>query len=251
MKEIEKRLQSISQEQDPFLKEIMSDGRKGVQQLLQKWFKQYEKKQQAQDKFNQMLVYENKARKQGFHHIAGIDEVGRGPLAGPVVTACVILPEDFTLIGLNDSKQLSETKREEFYTYIKERAVSIGIGIIGAAEIDRINIYEATKKAMLLSIQESSIQPDYLLIDAMKLDTPFPTESIIKGDSKSISIAAASVIAKVTRDRMMKEVDAEYPQYHFSSNMGYGTREHLAALEQFGITPYHRKSFEPIKSMTK
>jgi ribonuclease HII len=251
VKEIEKRLQSISQEHDPFLKEIMSDGRKGVQQLLQKWFKQYEKKQEAVNKFHQMSAYENKARKEGFHHIAGIDEVGRGPLAGPVVTACVILPEDFTLIGLNDSKQLSEAKREEFYTYIKEKAVSIGIGIIGAAEIDRINIYEATKKAMLLSIQESSIQPDYLLIDAMKLDTPFPAESIIKGDSKSISIAAASVIAKVTRDRMMKEIDVEYPQYHFSRNMGYGTKEHLAALEQFGITPYHRKSFEPIKSMTK
>lgn len=251
IKEIEKKLQQIHQKDDLILKELMSDNRKGVQQLIEKWFKQYEQKQQAVDKYNQMLLYEQKARKEGFQLIGGIDEVGRGPLAGPVVAACVILPSDFVLIGLDDSKKLTEAKRDEFYMYIKEKAIAIGIGIVEEEEIDRINIYEATKKAMLSSIQQLSTKPDYLLIDAMKLDTPFPTESIVKGDSKSITIAAASVIAKVTRDRIMKEIHKEYPQYHFLSNMGYGTKEHLHALEQFGITPYHRKSFEPIKSMTK
>lgn len=251
IKEIEERLKTIQLIDDPFLEEVKMDSRKGAQQLLNKWHNRYNQQQQAEEKFLQMSSYERDLHQQGYRFIGGIDEVGRGPLAGPVVAACVILPEGFKLLGLDDSKKLTEAKRDEFYEYIKEQAVSIGIGIIEAEEIDAINIYEATKKAMLSAIQQLSIKPDFLLIDAMPLQTPFPTESIIKGDGKSISIAAASVIAKVTRDRMMKEIDQEYPYYHFSKNMGYGTKDHLLGLDQHGITPYHRKSFEPIKSMLK
>ncbi|WP_449619364.1 ribonuclease HII [Robertmurraya sp. Marseille-Q9965] len=251
IKEIEERLKSVQLAEDPFLAEVKMDSRKGAQQLLNKWHNLYNQQQQAEEKYFSMSSYERALRKQGYRYIGGIDEVGRGPLAGPVVAACVILPEDFKLLGLDDSKKLSEAKRDEFYEYIKEQAVSIGIGIIEAEEIDDVNIYEATKKAMLSAIEQLSINPDFLLIDAMPLQTPFPTESIIKGDGKSISIAAASVIAKVTRDRMMKEIDREYPYYHFSKNMGYGTKDHLLGLEEHGISPYHRKSFEPIKSMLK
>lgn len=249
IKEVEKKLSQMNQQDDPFLEELKSDSRKGVQLLIKKWNSRLEQKRQEENKFHEMTQYERKARKEGFHLIAGIDEVGRGPLAGPVVAAAVILPATFKLLGLDDSKKLTEGKREEYYDYIQEHALSIGIGIIDAEEIDTINIYEATKKAMLSAISQLDIQPDYLLIDAMVLETPYPSESIIKGDANSISIAAASVIAKVTRDRMMKEFHGKYPEYLFSKNMGYGTKEHLMALENHGITPIHRKSFEPVKSM--
>lgn len=249
IKEVEEKLLQIQTETDPFFEDIGKDKRKGVQNLLSKWKRRNEQIQQAEAKFYQMTSYERMARLEGYELIAGIDEVGRGPLAGPVVAACVILPKTFKLIGLDDSKKLSEAKREEFFEQIKENAISIGIGILHAEEIDRWNIYEATKKAMLASIEQLSIKPDYLLIDAMPLETPFPYASIIKGDANSISIAAASVIAKVTRDRMMKKLHEQFPQYHFSKNMGYGTKEHLLALEKYGITSYHRKSFEPVKTM--
>ncbi|MFE8699057.1 ribonuclease HII [Cytobacillus sp. FJAT-54145] len=231
----------------PFLKELKSDERKGVQQLLQKWLNNYEKTKLVQEKFVEMTYFENKYRKEGFKSIAGIDEVGRGPLAGPVVAAAVILPETFYLPGIDDSKKLTEQKREEFFSQIQEQAEAINVGVVDAGDIDTINIYEATKKAMLLSIQGLSVTPDFLLIDAMKLETPFASESIIKGDARSISISAASIIAKVTRDRMMKQIDLEYPQYGFARNMGYGTSEHLTAIQKFGVTPYHRRSFAPVR----
>lgn len=251
IKEVEEKLSEVDRQGDPLLEELKSDSRKGVQLLVKKWNSRFEQKKQEEDKFYEMTRYERKVRHEGYQLIAGIDEVGRGPLAGPVVAAAVILPPTFKLLGLDDSKKLTEAKREEYYDYIQQHALSIGIGIINSEEIDAINIYEATKKAMLSAISKLEMQPDYLLIDAMVLDTPYPTESIIKGDSNSISIAAASVIAKVTRDRMMKEFHYEYPEYLFSKNMGYGTKEHLMALEQYGITPIHRKSFEPVKHMVK
>lgn len=198
-----------------------------------------------------MSRIERNLYKQGYKLIAGIDEVGRGPLAGPVVASSVILPEDFQLLGLDDSKKLTEAKREEFYAYIQEHALAVGVGIIQPEEIDQVNIYEATKKAMLSAIAAMPFAPEYLLIDAMKLDTPYPSQAIIKGDANSISIAAASIIAKVMRDAIMKQLHSEYPFYQFERNMGYGTKEHLVALEKHGMTPYHRKSFEPIKSMMK
>lgn len=251
IKEIEEKLLKIEQENDSLLEEIKQDSRKGVQQLIQKYERRLEQRKKAMGKFMQMSSIERQLVRQGFKMIGGIDEVGRGPLAGPVVAACVVLPADFQLLGIDDSKKLTESKRDEYFDYIKQNALSIGIGIIEANEIDRVNIYEATKKAMLSSIAEMPIKPDYLLIDAMKLDTPYPSQSIIKGDGKSISIAAASIIAKVTRDRMMKELHSRYPFYQFARNMGYGTKDHLLALDKHGITPFHRKSFEPIKSMMK
>lgn len=251
IKEIEEQLIHIEKEDDPFLKEMKLDNRKGVQQLLHKWQRKMEEKKQAEDKFMQMTAYERKAREQGYKLIAGIDEVGRGPLAGPVVAASVLLPEDFKLLGLDDSKKLTEEKRESFYSYIEQHAIAIGIGFIHPEEIDEINIYEATKKAMLSSLQNLAVKPDFILIDAVQLHTPYPSESIIKGDAKSVSIAAASIVAKVTRDRLMKEIHQHYPDYQFSRNMGYGTKEHLLALREHGPTPHHRRSFEPVKSLTK
>jgi ribonuclease HII len=198
-----------------------------------------------------MTSFERKLRSQGFRYIAGIDEVGRGPLAGPVVAAAVILPEDFYLPGVDDSKKLNERKREEYFAKIQEEAVAIGVGVIEAAEIDAINILEASKKAMLEAIVEMPSIPDYLLIDAVRLDTPYPSESLIKGDARSITIAAASIVAKVTRDRMMREMDKVYPHYGFASNMGYGTAAHLDALKKYGVTPIHRTSFAPVKLISR
>ena len=191
--------------------------------------------------------YEKKYNKLGYNLIAGVDEVGRGPLVGPVVAACVILPIDYTLEGLTDSKKLSEKKREYYYDIIMKDAVSVGIGIIDNNIIDEINIYEATKLAMIEAINKLSIKPDIVLTDAMKLDIELPVVPIIKGDLKSITISAASVIAKVTRDRMMDELDKEYPFYNFKKNKGYPTKEHVSAIEKHGILKEHRKTYSPIK----
>ena len=191
--------------------------------------------------------YENELRSNGIKLIAGVDEVGRGPLVGPVVTACVILPDKFNLEGLTDSKKLSEKKRDFFYDEIKRQAISIGIGIVSNEEIDKINIYEATKVAMKQAISNCDVKPEHVLIDAMKLDLDIPSTSIIKGDLLSISISAASVIAKVTRDRMMYELDKKYPMYDFKSNKGYPTKKHMEAIKEYGIIPEHRKSYGPVK----
>ena len=198
-----------------------------------------------------LYKYENELWDKGINLIGGIDEVGRGPLVGPVVTACVILPKDFKCPGLTDSKKLSEKKRNEYYDYIKSYALSIGIGIKSNKEIDEYNILEATKKAMKESIYNGSIIPEHVLIDAVKLDLDIPSTSIIKGDAKSISIAAASVIAKVTRDAMMYELDKKYPEYDFKSNKGYGTKRHIEALEKYGYLDEHRLSFKPVSSMNR
>jgi len=169
--------------------------------------------------------------------------VGRGPLIGSVVAACVVLPQNFILEGLTDSKKLSEKKRDMFYDIIMENAIAIGIGIVDEKEIDKINIYEATKVAMIDAIKNTNIKLEHVLIDAMPLEIDVDTTSIIKGDAKSISIAAASVIAKVTRDRMMYELDKKYPMYDLANNKGYGTKKHIEALKKYGATPIHRKSF--------
>ena len=193
--------------------------------------------------------YERELRNKGITLIAGVDEVGRGPLVGPVVTACVILPEKFDLPGLTDSKKLSEKKREALYPMIKEQALGIGIGIVSAKRIDEINIYEATKEAMVKAISNCPIKPEHVLIDAMKLDLDVPSTSIIKGDLKSITISAASVIAKVTRDHMLLELDQKYPMYDFKHNKGYPTKKHLEALEKYGVLEEHRKTYGPVKKV--
>lgn len=192
--------------------------------------------------------YEKKYYKQGYSFIAGVDEVGRGPLVGPVVAAAVILPKDYNLSGLTDSKKLSEKKREYFYDIIMKEAISVGIGIVDNTIIDEINIYEATKMAMKEAISSLKTKPDVVLTDAMKLDINIPFEPIIKGDLKSISISAASVIAKVTRDRMMNDLDMKYPFYNFKNNKGYPTKDHVAAINKYGILKEHRKSYSPIKN---
>ncbi len=190
--------------------------------------------------------YEHELWNEGIGLVAGVDEVGRGPLIGPVVAAAVILPHDFYLEGLTDSKKLSEKKRELFYKIIKEKAIAIGIGIIDEKRIDEINIYEATKEAMKDAIRKLEPRPEYILIDAMPLDIDIPTKSIIKGDFLSVTISAASVIAKVTRDHMLYEMDKEYPMYDLKNNKGYGTKKHLEAIKQYGICKYHRLSYKPV-----
>lgn len=251
IKEIESTLRTISDDEDPFIKKCLLDERKGVQELIKRWKKKQEIQFAEKERLRKMMQYENEARKQGYQLIAGIDEVGRGPLAGPVVAAAVILPNDAYLPGVNDSKKLSIKRREELYKVIIEKAVAVGIGLISAEDIDELNIYQATKKAMLGAIQQLNLLPDYLLIDAMKLDVPVSQQSIIKGDSLSISIASASIVAKVYRDRLMVEYSKKYPQYQFERNMGYGTSEHLQAIRTYGPTPIHRKSFSPIREMIK
>ena len=191
--------------------------------------------------------YERKLRKEGIKLIAGVDEVGRGPLVGPVVAACVILPENFNLDGLTDSKKLTEKKRDFFFEEIKKQAISIGIGIKDEDVIDEVNIYEATKLAMKEAINNCDVKPEHILIDAMPLELEIPTTSIIKGDLKSITISAASVIAKVTRDRMMYELDEKFPMYEFKKNKGYPTKAHMDAIKKYGIIKEHRKTFGPVR----
>ena len=196
-----------------------------------------------------MKEFETELYNKGINFIAGIDEVGRGPLVGPVVTAAVILPKDFYDERINDSKKLTEKKRELLYDVIMENAISVGIGILSEDVIDEINILNATKRAMLEAVNNLSVKPEHLLIDAVKLNTDIPQTSIIKGDAKSESIAAASIIAKVTRDRMMVELDKKYPMYDFKHNKGYGTKKHIEALYQYGPIEEHRKSFAPVSDL--
>jgi len=195
--------------------------------------------------------YENKLYKQGINYIGGVDEVGRGPLVGPVVAACCVLPKNFVLEGLTDSKKLSEKKRNAFFDYIKDNCICYGIGIVEPEIIDEVNIYQATKIAMKQAISkvEEQIDLEHVLIDAMPLDLDIPTTSIIKGDSKSISIAAASVLAKVTRDSMMYELDKKYPQYGYASHKGYPTKKHLEAIHKYGLIDGYRKTYGPVREI--
>jgi len=194
--------------------------------------------------------FEQEARRCGYRRIAGVDEAGRGPLAGPVVAAAVILPVRCRLIGVDDSKQLSVSERDRLYAAIMDRAVGVGVGSSPAEEIDRINILEATKLAMRRALGELSPAPDYVLIDAVSLTgVLMPVRPIIKGDALSLSIAAASIVAKVTRDRLMAQFHEIYPQYNFLSHKGYGTEEHLARLAEYGPSPVHRRTFAPVSAV--
>lgn len=195
-------------------------------------------------RYKDMSEYENEARKNGFMVIAGLDEAGRGPLAGPVVAGCCVLDPEVMVLGVNDSKKLSEKKRAELFPLIQEKALSYGVGIVDEKVIDQINILEATKLAMKKAIEALSVQPDLLLIDALRLpDLAIRQEDIIKGDAKSVSIAAASILAKETRDRIMREYDSVYPEYGFAKHKGYGTKEHIEAIRKYGPCPIHRRSF--------
>lgn len=198
-----------------------------------------------------LLKYEKELYSQGIKYIAGVDEVGRGPLVGPVVAAAVILPSNYYNPDINDSKKIAEHKREELYKEIKEHALAIGVGIVSNTIIDEINIYEATKVAMKEAISKLSIKPEHVLIDAMPLNLEIPSTSIIKGDSLSLSIAAASIIAKVTRDTMMYELDAKFPNYGFGKHKGYPTKKHIEAVKCYGVLPEYRFTFHPICDLIK
>ena len=202
-------------------------------------------KEKEEERLKVLKQQENELRKKGFNKICGIDEAGRGPLAGPVVIASVIMPADSMIEGVNDSKKVSEKKREILYDKIIEQAISYGVAIIGQDEIDEINILNATKKGLTMSLQELTVRPDLILVDALEhIDTMgIPYESIIKGDAKCYSISAASIIAKVTRDRIMREWDKVYPEYNFAQHKGYGTAKHIEAIKQYGLCPIHRRSF--------
>lgn len=249
IKEVKERLAMIDELDHPFFEELILDGRAGVQAAISKRKRELQKQVDEDLRLEKMLAYEKELYTQGIQLIAGVDEVGRGPLAGPVVAAAVILPKACKIPGLNDSKKIPKSKHKEIYEAVLQNAVAIGIGIKDNQVIDQVNIYEATKLAMMEAIGQLEPQPQHLLIDAMRLDLPISQTSIIKGDANSLSIAAASIVAKVTRDQMMEEFDREYPGYDFAQNAGYGTSNHLAGLDQLGVTPIHRRSFEPVKSM--
>ena len=249
IKEVKERLAMIDELDHPFFEELILDGRAGVQAAISKRKRELQKQVDEDLRLEKMLAYEKELYTQGIQLIAGVDEVGRGPLAGPVVAAAVILPENCKIPGLNDSKKIPKSKHKEIYEAVLQNAIAIGIGAKDNQVIDQVNIYEATKLAMMEAIGQLDPQPQHLLIDAMRLDLPISQTSIIKGDANSLSIAAASIVAKVTRDQMMEEFDREYPGYDFAQNAGYGTTKHLAGLDQLGVTPIHRRSFEPVKSM--
>ncbi len=226
-----------------FIEEYISDGRPGVAKIIGQAQKKMEKLRIEKERIEALKFYEHKYQDQ-YKYIAGIDEVGRGPLAGPVVAACVILPKDCDILYINDSKKLTAAKREELYEVITSKAISVSVGLATEGSIDRMNILQATYEAMRKAIKESSVKPDLLLNDAVTIpDVDIKQVAIIKGDAKSISIGAASIIAKVIRDGMMVQYDKMFPQYGFASNKGYGTAEHIEALRKYGPCPIHRRSF--------
>jgi len=245
VKEIKEQLDNTRVEELPqVLKSFKDDSRNSVIRLLENHYKKLEKLEIEKSRIDAMKVYERRYEK--YEAICGIDEVGRGPLAGPVVAAAVILPKEATILYINDSKKISEKKREELYEIIVKKALAVGIGVVSPAVIDDINILQATYEAMRIAVRKLLITPDILLNDAVTipdLDPLLLQVPIIKGDEKSISIAAASIIAKVTRDRIMKEYHTLYPAYGFESNKGYGSAFHIERLKEIGTCPIHRKSF--------
>ena len=243
--EIKEILGNCSMEELPEqIKQFEEDSRKGVQTALASFRKKYEKYQLELERLEEILSYERGLWEAGYDLVAGIDEVGRGPLAGPVVAAAVILPKECKIEGVNDSKKLSAKKREELYDIILEKAVSYGIGIVSNERIDEINILQATYEAMREALSQLKPKADYILADAVTIPmVSTPQRGIVKGDAKSMSIGAASIVAKVYRDRMMEAYDEVYPGYGFASNKGYGAAEHLEGIRKQGITPIHRKTF--------
>lgn len=226
------------------VEKFKNDDRKSVQKLVKQYEKKYNEFLDEKKRLKSISIYEDKYYKKGVKFIAGIDEVGRGPLAGPVVAAAVILPENCSIYGIDDSKKLSPKRRAELFAEIKENSLAIGIGMISNKVIDEINILMATYEAMRIAISKLEIIPQQLLVDAVTIpDISIPQEGIIKGDSKSISIAAASIIAKVTRDEMMEKYSKVYDGYLFEKNKGYGSKEHIDAIKKIGLSPIHRRSF--------
>lgn len=248
IQEIKEALQHDPSEE--LLQTLQEDARAGVQKLLAAYYKKLEQEKQEQIRFAAMMKFEKEAYAAGADYVAGVDEAGRGPLAGPLVVAAVILPQDIFISGLNDSKQISAKKRDLLYEEIMAKAVAVSVDIVSVSNIDRLNIYQATQQGMNAVLNSLEIVPDVALIDAMPVENAqIKTVSIVHGDALSISIAAASVVAKVTRDRIMDKIDKLYPQYKFAANKGYGSKEHMQAIAAYGAVKWHRRSYEPIKSM--
>lgn len=232
------------------LKMLQADERSGVQKLLLAYYKRLEKEAQEKERFTKMLAYESEYYAQGVQYVAGVDEAGRGPLAGPLVIAAVILPRNAFIAGLNDSKQLSAAKRDKLYDEIIAKAVAIEVNIVSVSNIDKYNIYAATQRGMAQVLEHLPVQPQVALIDAMPVTAKnIECVPIVHGDALSASIAAASIIAKVTRDRIMERLDTLFPAYGFAHNKGYGSGAHMQAIAEFGATKWHRRSYEPVKSM--
>ena len=232
------------------LKMLQADERSGVQKLLLAYYKRLEKEAQEKERFTKMLAYESEYYAQGVQYVAGVDEAGRGPLAGPLVIAAVILPRNAFIAGLNDSKQISAAKRDKLYDEIIAKAVAIEVNIVSVSNIDKYNIYAATQRGMAQVLEHLPVQPQVALIDAMPVTAKnMECVPIVHGDALSASIAAASIIAKVTRDRIMERLDTLFPAYGFAHNKGYGSGAHMQAIAEFGATKWHRRSYEPVKSM--
>lgn len=249
IKEITNAL-NMATEYESWMDELKVDSRAGVQKAFQQWEKRRAKQRIVMEEHEQKLKFDQSFLPFEEALLAGADEAGRGPLAGPVVTAAVILPKDCKeLVGINDSKQLTRKARENFAKIIKDYAIAYSIHFQSVEVIDEINIYEATKQSMKSCIESLSVRPNFCILDALELDISIPQKSIIKGDAKSLTIAAASILAKCARDEFMDRLHEQYPMYGFDKNAGYGTKQHLDALRQFGPIAEHRKSFEPIKSM--
>lgn len=228
---------------------LAADPRKGVRDLVAAYMRRMERENAEIARVEAMYRYESELYRKGIRHIAGIDEVGRGPLAGPVTVAAVILPPHWFAEGLNDSKKVTPKHREVLAEKIHREAEAVSIVSLPPEEIDALNIYEATLMAMYEAVKRLPVQPEAVIVDAMPLHFTVPTVSLIHGDARSASVAAASIAAKVHRDHLMDEYDRQYPEYGFAKNKGYGTADHIAAIERYGITPIHRKSFDPVRSM--
>lgn len=235
---------------EEFLVELELDQRVAVKKLLQAYHKRIEKAALERERFHKMLSYERQYYDEGAKLIAGVDEAGRGPLAGPLVIAAVVMPKEFFISGLNDSKQISASKRDKLYDEILQKALSVSVNIVSISNIDELNIYRATQQGMAEVLLHLDKQPDVALIDAMPVEAgDIKTVSLVHGDALSASIAAASIIAKVTRDRIMEKLDTLYPAYKFANNKGYGSKDHMQAIDQDGVTEWHRRSYEPVKSL--
>lgn len=228
---------------------LQADSRSSVRKAVERYFHRMQNLLKEHQRIQRLYDYERQFYNQGHYHVAGVDEVGRGPIAGPVTVGAVILPPQWECVGINDSKKLSPHKREQLFSEIMENAVAVSCVSLSEKEVDRLNIYQAAKRGMYNAIAGLSVHAEAVLIDAMPLRLDVPSQSIIKGDTLSASIAAAAIIAKVTRDRMMCEYDKIYPEYGFSQHKGYLTEQHREAIEKYGPCPIHRRSFEPVRSM--
>ncbi|WP_124070940.1 ribonuclease HII [Filibacter tadaridae] len=252
MKTVKEIIEMLAAVDEPgqWMEELAADKRAGVKNALERWSRRYDKRMKIQAMHVSKMAFDTSFAPFEGALVAGVDEAGRGPLAGPVVTATVILPQDVQkLIGLDDSKRIAKRDRERLAVLIKEIATDYNVHVQSAKQIDDMNIYAATRDSMEQAVRALTIRPDFVMVDAMALATDCPTASIVKGDAQSLVIAAASILAKTTRDAIMDDLHKEFPAYQFNKNAGYGTPGHLDALQQYGPCEHHRKSFEPVKSM--